>query len=685
MSKLSQLYKLQQLQLPVPPFQSIDYQTFLRQQGTSDLLLKYPVAVRSTFEEEDGANKSYAGHFHTALQVEEAQLKDSIQEVFQSYPYQEGQQVIVQEMIDPLLSGVLFAYRKGVWKLEVARGLGEQIVSGQINAESFLLPQFNKADRFWGKWFRFWKGCPIEDRSIEKALIDLSVSTQLLLSQSPEAPEGLDIEFSITAKGLYFLQARPITTSEEQEWVLTSANHKEILPPQPSPLMTDVISSAGEDLFDFYRGLDPSLAKQPFLVETSGMPWINLSALLGMMVHWGLPTSLVAQSVGAVDVYKVGFRWWRFLTKIPVFLRMQFQQLGIKNKIEKWAMQQEVQIRKQQQKRVLLWQDQPAEALKQTLADFRKGYIELVTYMQLLTGAMSGPVALIRRWGWLEKYALSDSASTNYFKAYQAFVQGDLDRERFLTAYGHRGFYESDIGQRRFWEYSEADWNQLKPSTKSQQKPTEQSSKKVPFLLQPIYQLIHTREWIRHQSMRFFWAYRRELLEQTKAHLGEDFDFSKYKTVDLIKSIENPKQVIRPEYPIPSGWDLNTFLSNQLGRRIQIHFNKGDQQQKQGIGIYPGKIKGQVWRVSAADFTQLKVPDYDKIILVADALDPGWIPFFTQVDGVVSYVGGLLSHASIILREAKVPSITQIPEDILLEEGDWIEIDGKTGSITNVD
>ncbi|MEO0337890.1 MAG: PEP/pyruvate-binding domain-containing protein, partial [Bacteroidota bacterium] len=508
MSKLSQLQRLQQLRLPVPKFQSIGFKDF-QNQRINRLELKFPVAVRSTFEEEDGIDKSYAGHFHTVLQVEQDQLDSSIKEVFDSYPAQEEQQVIVQEMIDPLFSGVLFAYRQGVWKLEVASGLGEQVVGGQVNAATFLLPRFNTADRFWSRWFRFWKGCPIEGRKIEKAFIELSVYTEKLLRFSPEAAHGLDIEFSITKQGLYFLQARPITTPDDAEMVLTSANHKEILPPQPSPLMTDIISSAGEDLFDFYRSLDASLPPQPFLVASAGMPWINLSALLGMMIHWGLPTALVAQSVGAVDVYKVGFRWWRFLTKVPVFIKMQLKQIGIKRKIENWVKQKAEEINQHQQNREGLWKRQPAEAAEQTLMDFRKCYIELVTYMQLLTGAMSGPVAVIRRLGWLEKYALSDSASTDYFKAYQAIVQGDLEQSTFLAAYGHRGFYESDIGQRRFWEYTQADWAKLlKPIKNHKRAKPKQRKKRVPFFIKPIYQLIHTREWIRHQSMQFFWSFR---------------------------------------------------------------------------------------------------------------------------------------------------------------------------------
>lgn len=72
-------------------------------------------------------------------------------------------------------------------------------------------------------------------------------------------------------------------------------------------------------------------------------------------------------------------------------------------------------------------------------------------------------------------------------------------------------------------------------------------------------------------------------------------------------------------------------------------------------------------------------------ILVADALDPGWVPFFSQVDGVVAYVGGVLSHASIILRESKIPAVTQLPAQVALKTGDWVEMDGQTGRVDKVE
>jgi len=134
---------------------------------------------------------------------------------------------------------------------------------------------------------------------------------------------------------------------------------------------------------------------------------------------------------------------------------------------------------------------------------------------------------------------------------------------------------------------------------------------------------------------------------------------------------------------------MDTFLYNKLGRRLPVgllyNVDKAAPLQDRGIGVFPGKVKGRVWRVEAASLDNLSPPDFDTIVLVADALDPGWAPYFSQVDGVVAYLGGVLSHASILLREARVPSVTQLPPSISLQTGDWVLIDGKTGSVQRIE
>ncbi|MEL6592123.1 MAG: PEP-utilizing enzyme [Bacteroidota bacterium] len=419
--------------------------------------------------------------------------------------------------------------------------------------------------------------------------------------------------------------------------------------------------------------------KRDFIESAAGMPWINLSALLDVMTQWGLPSALVCDSVGADDPYRIGLRPWQAVAKLPVFFRLLGDQIGVVRRTQKWVKGMQEQLSRHQENRQKIWSPEPVLAFKETYEDMQRVYTELVSLMQALTGAMSGPVKLLDKLGILSRL-LARSESTEYLYAFQAYQQGEMEWEDFVARYGHRGFYESDLGQARFAELSS-------PPARSSEPGVARSAKtKTPwygFIFAPIIKLIHTREWLRHESMQFFFALRKELL----AHSPSEHDFADWYPEDWA-SILASKTVDQDRYETQSGWDMDSFLHNRVGRRLPLssltHLKSGETAD-QGLGIYPGKIRGQIWRVDQANPESLEKPDFAHTILLTESLDPGWIPYFVQVDGVLSYVGGLLSHASIILRESQKAAITQLPRDWQFETGDWVEMDGKSGMVQRVE
>ena len=98
----------------------------------------------------------------------------------------------------------------------------------------------------------------------------------------------------------------------------------------------------------------------------------------------------------------------------------------------------------------------------------------------------------------------------------------------------------------------------------------------------------------------------------------------------------------------------NTFLS---------HFEKDYHSSKSqntffGLSLTGGVVKGRAW---VAYSPNLEIPNAfnkETTILIAPAVDAGWIPTFSQVSGAAVETGGDLSHGSIILRELQLPAIT---------------------------
>jgi phosphohistidine swiveling domain-containing protein len=69
-------------------------------------------------------------------------------------------------------------------------------------------------------------------------------------------------------------------------------------------------------------------------------------------------------------------------------------------------------------------------------------------------------------------------------------------------------------------------------------------------------------------------------------------------------------------------------------------------------------------------------------ILVTRFTDPGWTPVLGLVAGIVTEVGGLLSHAAVIGREYGIPAVLNVAGATqTLRTGQHVEIDGSRGTV----
>jgi phosphohistidine swiveling domain-containing protein len=69
-------------------------------------------------------------------------------------------------------------------------------------------------------------------------------------------------------------------------------------------------------------------------------------------------------------------------------------------------------------------------------------------------------------------------------------------------------------------------------------------------------------------------------------------------------------------------------------------------------------------------------------ILVCPATDPAWTPLFLTAGGLVTEVGGMVSHGSVVAREYGIPAVVGVAQATArLKTGQHIRIDGSTGQI----
>jgi pyruvate,water dikinase len=99
-----------------------------------------------------------------------------------------------------------------------------------------------------------------------------------------------------------------------------------------------------------------------------------------------------------------------------------------------------------------------------------------------------------------------------------------------------------------------------------------------------------------------------------------------------------------------------------------------------GIGASPGRVAGVARVIHGPDeFQQMRPGD----ILVAKITTPAWTPLFALASGVVTDVGGPLSHGSIVAREYHIPAVlgTGVATE-RIRSGQRITVDGDAGVVT---
>ncbi len=103
------------------------------------------------------------------------------------------------------------------------------------------------------------------------------------------------------------------------------------------------------------------------------------------------------------------------------------------------------------------------------------------------------------------------------------------------------------------------------------------------------------------------------------------------------------------------------------------------QQQWQGIAASSGQAIGQIKVIR--DLSQTVTVDKNTI-LVVPYTDAGWGVFLARAGGLISEVGGRLSHGAIIAREYGVPAVMDIPNAMqIFQDGQRVKIDGQTGIV----
>ncbi len=665
------------------------------------------LVVRSAFATEDTPRLTNAGTFASVLRVpadDRSAIAAAAAAVRASGSHAATtRDLLVMRQVAAQQAGVAFTEREHEDDLvNVVNGTAEELLAGRVSGQTLDIPRVRRGeptDVLLPPWAQ----------RLQRVLM----LVRDLGHVNRWGNGDWDVEWADDGDTCWVVQLRPVTRpTVRNEW-FTLANHREILPPLPSRFMATLIASCAGGLFAWYRRADAALpASRPFIEVFEGRPVINLSLLTDMLRTWGLPTRYITDAIGGRDVHPVGWRLQRVRTAAPALARMlwaQFTAVGTTRRARLTILSRD-----------LLDADDEVAPLVQAA---QRRYVLLVQSMFALTAAMATPLALLRRTGTLAAHlSRQRTPGSDVVEALRRDVvpalrenpddiarvavgeppvsqAGAYEWQQWLERHGHRGPYESDLAQARWREQPAAVLALLRHELAYPIAPRALPFRSLgEWVTLPLWWLaqrpLRAREGLRDDAMVAF-AMIRELLHAAAERAVQRGALRRTDDIWLLSVDE--------AIALDAGavYDEAFFEARDLERReeaavtIPAVFRRYDRLRRdlrksptpvravwQGIGLAPGRVAGRAWCAEGPTASPPAGWMPQETILIAPAVDAAWALLFRRVAGVVVETGGELSHASIILRELGVPSVTNV-RGILgdLRTGDPLLLDAARGHV----
>jgi rifampicin phosphotransferase len=623
-----------------------------------------PVIVRSGSPTEDTQTTSNAGQLLSLAVRDRRKFANSLSRVAAALPRDDRGTpcgaVFVQPLIEAEEAGVAF-FDGFYWEQTTAAGSNEDLTAGRSRGE-VARGHLAQQDP-WSDWLA----------SVHRPF-------------RKEMPR-IDVEFARDGRGWILLQVRPALFPVVRNETLSLANHKEILGDPPSPWIASALAAAGRDVLSFFATADPEVAKwdESYAIGLVERAWMSFSFFFRLMDHWGLPRAFVTEGVGGEGGGPADRRllFGRFVRKSLRLVWLQIHSLAT--------------IAKARQELIDL--DRRIDAAS-GLPDLHRISIEglsLAVRTNFAIGGIFSGVSRVRRFfgirgsarvvtrEMMEEYgrlvAIADPASR----------EAALDD--WLRLYGHRGPLESDPARPRFAELRDVLLRDLAGAV-APEVAMESREPEPSWFARPFYRIDEIREQFRDDLMRRWQHLRVAMLKEghrlvATGELDAPEDVFWLRGEDLQGgSLRDAVAAGRERVVHASSLDLPLTASREEIERIavqseQIQAEVSGRRIFPGIALGPAVIEGRA--VKADDLVSLLGRPGDlgpDVILVVPALEPSWAVVFPRVGGVIAEIGGELSHASILLREARRPAVVNCAGIWrAVSTGDRVRLDGGRGVV----
>ena len=198
------------------------------------------------------------------------------------------------------------------------------------------------------------------------------------------------------------------------------------------------------------------------------------------------------------------------------------------------------------------------------------------------------------------------------------------------------------------------------------------------------------REYPKYAMVSRYFVYKQALLEEAERlvqahvlHEKEDIFYLRFQELqDVVRTKEVDEQLIRRRKEEFRSYEalMPPRVLTSDGEMINGAYRRDDVPAGAlvGLAVSAGTIEGRARVILGLAEADLKAGD----ILVTAYTDPSWTPLFVAIKGLVTEVGGLMTHGAVIAREYGLPAVVGVEHATrLIRDGQRIRVHGMDGYV----
>jgi pyruvate,water dikinase len=685
-------------------------------------------------------------------------------------------------MVFPQAAGILFTAdpvtsNRKVLSIDASFGLGEAMVSGLVNADSYKVCNGKVIDKkISTKKLAIYalkdggtKEQEIEiERQNRQALTDEQILQLERIGRKIEAHFGSpqDIEWCLVDDTFYIVQSRPITTlypipeaNDQENHVYVSVGHQQMMTDPMKPLglsiwqltaarpmykaggrlfvdvAQDLASPAGRELLVNVLGKSDPLIKDALTTilergdfipslpndETEPSPGTSNKGMSPAAFQVQLendPTivsDLIKESLALIETLKHDIQAKSGVDLIDFILedRLKLQQSlsypksfgaimtgmnassWINDKMMEWLGEKNVADTLSQSAPNNITSEMGLALLD--VADAIRPYPEVIEYLQHvkddgfldeLVQFDGGQQARDAIRAYLDKYGMRcvgeiDITRTRWSEKPTTLVPLILNNIKNL---------ELGASSRKFEQgYQEALKKEQELLERLKQLPDgEQKAEETKQQISLLRNFIGYREYPKYGMINRYFVYKKALLKEAEQlvqanviHEKEDIYYLTFEELrEVVRTNKLDYQIIskrKDEYKLYEKLTPPRVITSD-GEIIAGEYKRENLPAEAivGIPVSSGVIEGRARVI--LDMEEADLEDGD--ILVTAFTDPSWTPLFVSIKGLVTEVGGLMTHGAVIAREYGLPAVVGVDNATkLIKDGQRIRVHGTEGYV----